>query len=205
MTDVLQVEQREKLGTAETRRMRRSGRVPAVLYGHGQKNEHLSIPYEDIKLLLRHRSKTVELKGHLTDTALVSQMQWDALGINVIHLDLIRVDLKELVQVTVPVSIYGDAPGLREGGIMLESMHEVDISCPAGMIPESVIIDVNELHSGHSLTAIHVKLPAEATLVTSPDAVVVRVEAPKGRTADEDEAAPLEPEVIAKGGGEKED
>ena len=72
--------------------------MPAVLYGHGEENAHLSIPERQVKTLIRHHSKTVELSGAIKDTALVSEVQWDPLGIEVLHLDLIRVNLKELVE-----------------------------------------------------------------------------------------------------------
>ncbi|MEM6364402.1 MAG: 50S ribosomal protein L25, partial [Planctomycetota bacterium] len=131
MTDVIQVKRRDSIGTGATRRLRRSGHIPAVLYGHGESNEHLAIPEVQVRGLLRHHSKTVQLEGDVRDTALVSEMQWDALGIEVLHLDLIRVNLKEKVEVTVPVHLQGEAVGTHEGGMLLENTHEVDIRCPA--------------------------------------------------------------------------
>ena len=75
MAEVLDVEKREQVGSSATERLRRSGRVPAVLYGHGEGNEHLSVPAAQVKTLLRHHSKTVELAGDLKETALVSEVQ----------------------------------------------------------------------------------------------------------------------------------
>ena len=98
MADVLEVEKRERVGSAATKSLRRDGRVPAVLYGHGEENEHLSVTTTQVKNLIRRHSKTVELSGDVKDTALISQVQWDPLGIEVLHLDLIRVNLKELVE-----------------------------------------------------------------------------------------------------------
>lgn len=207
MADVLQVQKRQKLGTNETRRLRKSGHVPAVLYGHGEANEHLAIPSDNIKLLLRHHSKTVELKGDVTETALVSNMQWDPLGIEVIHLDLIRVNLKEKVTISVPIHVHGDAPGVREGGMLLENQHEVEISCPAGSIPESLQIDVNDLQLGGHCTAGQLTLPSDVELVTPAEMVIVHVEAPKGGGDDEatEDGLGAEPEVIAKGGEKAEE
>ena len=96
------------------------------------------MPAAQVKTLLRHHSKTVELAGDVKDTALVSQIQWDPLGIEVLHLDLIRVNLKELVQVTVAVHRHGDAAGLRQGGLLIDNVHEVEIECSAGQIPENI-------------------------------------------------------------------
>lgn len=195
MADVLTVQRRDKLGSAATRRLRQSGHVPAVLYGHGEANEHLAIPGDDVKMLLRHHSKTVELKGDIAETALVSMMQWDPLGIDVLHLDLIRVNLKERVEVTVSISVTGDAPGLREGGVLLENVHEVVITCPAGSIPDSLEIDVNELHLGEHLTAGDLKLPSDSELVTAADTTIVHIEQPRTEEPVAVEAGG-EPEVI---------
>ena len=153
MAEVLEVEKREQVGSSATQRLRRNGRIPAVLYGHGEGNEHLSVQASQVKTLLRNHSKTVELAGDLKETALVSQVQWDPLGIEVLHLDLIRVNLKELVQVTVAVHRQGDAVGLRQGGLMVDNAHEVEVQCSAGQIPESITLDVANLGVGEQKTA----------------------------------------------------
>lgn len=200
MADVLNVEAREQTGSAASRRLRLSGQVPAVLYGHGQDNQHLAIPQADVKLLLRHHGKMVELKGAVKETALVSEMHWDPLGIEVLHLDLQRVDLNERVEVTVPIHIHGEPIGTREGGIFLENQHQVDITCSAGNIPENVVMHVAELHVGENLTAGDLDLPEGVELITPPEFVICSIVAPKGQSEDEDEAESSEPEVIAKGG-----
>lgn len=204
MTDVIQATKRESTGTAATRRLRRDGHVPAVLYGHGESNEHLAIPHKQVQGLLRHHTRMVKLSGDVNETALVSEMQWDALGIEVLHMDLIRVNLKEKVEVTVSVELHGEAVGTREGGILLENIREVDIRCSAGSIPENLVLDVNELHLGENATASQLVLPEGVELITDGDTVLAHVEAPRGESSeDEDTSAVLgaEPEVISKGGG----
>lgn len=205
MAEVLNVESRDQIGTTASRRLRSSGRVPAVLYGHGQETTHLSIAERDVKSLLRHHSKTVTLAGDVKETALVRDVQFDPLGIEVLHLDLLRVNLKETVDVTVPVRLQGDAPGLREGGMLLENLHEVQVRCSAGAIPEEVVLNVGELHVGGSLTAADLELPEGVELVTASDSMVAHVEEPKGSKAVEAVDGPSEPEVIAKGGDKSEE
>ncbi len=147
MADVFQVETRKEVGSAATRRLRMTGMVPAVLYGHGEDNKHLAVPEAQVRMLLRHHGKMVELKGDCQETALVSDIHWDPLGIDVLHMDLIRVNLKELVDVTVPIHVHGECVGVRDGGMLLENFHEVEIRCPAGSIPENVGLDVSKLAS----------------------------------------------------------
>jgi len=204
MAEVLKVEKREQVGSSATKRLRRDGRIPAVLYGHGEANEHLSLAAAQVKTLLRHHSKTVELEGEVKETALVSEIQWDPLGIEVLHLDLIRVNLQELVQVTVAVHRHGDAVGLRQGGMLIDNAHEVEIECPAGQIPESVGLNVTELELGGHLTAGDLELPEGVSLVTPVESVMVHIEQPKG--TEEEAAEQLgEPEVISKGGDKTEE
>ena len=199
MAEGLDVEKREQVGSSATERLRRSGRVPAVLYGHGEGNEHLSVSTAQVKTLLRHHSKTVELAGDVKETALVSQIQWDPLGIEVLHLDLIRVNLKELVRVTVAIHRHGDAEGLRQGGLMIDNIHEVEIECFAGQIPENLSLNVTDLELGGQKTAADLELPEGVSLVTPVETVVAHVEQPKGASEETSEAL-AEPEVIAKGG-----
>ena len=110
MAEVFEVKKRDQVGSSATRRLRRDGQIPAVLYGHGEANEHLAIPAIQVQNAVRHHSKTVELAGAVKDTALISQIHWDPLGIEVLHLDLIRVNLKELVEVSVAIQTHGDIP-----------------------------------------------------------------------------------------------
>lgn len=198
MAEVLNVEKREAFGSAATTRIRREGRVPAVLYGHGQETQHLSISQGEVDALIRHHGRAVELKGALQDTAMVNDVQWDPLGIDILHLDLLRVNLQEVVDVTVSVHLHGEAPGVREGGILLESVHEVDVRCKAGSIPESVELSVAELHMGESATAAQLILPEGVELITDPETVLARVEEPRAEKDPEDELSSIgaEPEVI---------
>lgn len=198
MSDVMKVERREKLGSAATRKLRRSGRVPAVLYGHGEANEHLAIPQADVKSMLRHHVKMVNLTGDVAQTALISDMQWDPLGIEVLHLDLVRVNLRESVEVTVPIHLHGEAPGVREGGMLLENLHEVNIRCPAGSIPDQLEVDINDLQLGAQLMAADLTLPADVELLTPPETVIVHVEVPRESQEVVGEPRSGEPEVISR-------
>jgi large subunit ribosomal protein L25 len=188
MAEVVQVQKREgSLGTSASRRLRKTGNVPAVLYGHKQGNEHLSIAQKTVESILRHHSKIVELQGAVTDTALVSNLQFDPLGIEVLHIDLIRVDMNEKVSVTVPIRFKGDPVGGKQGGIVIENSHEVEVRCPAVAIPEFVSLNVTAVALGENRTAADVQLPDNVELVTPPEMVVFHVEKPKGIKEDGDD------------------
>ena len=191
MAEVVEVQKREgSLGTAASRRMRKAGNVPAVLYGHKQDNEHLSISQKTVESILRHHSKIVELKGAVNETALVSELQFDPLGIEVLHIDLQRVDMNERVAVTVPIQFKGEPKGAKLGGIVIESAHEVEIRCPAVAIPDSVILATTSVGLGENRTAADLTLPENVELVSLAETVVFQIEKPKGMKgqADEDES-----------------
>lgn len=205
-TETLEVTKRTRTGTAESRRLRREGKIPAVLYGHGESNEHLAIPAVQVNTILRHNSRAVALAGDIEETALISDVHYDPLGIDVLHLDLIRVNLKEKVELTVTIHTHGQCKGVNEGGILLETLHEVDVRCPAGSIPESLDVDVSNLGLNEHLSAGSLQLPDGVELITDADTVIVRVEEPRSAAADEEttQAISGEPEVISKGGGDDE-
>ncbi len=183
-TDVLHVELRDKIGSLAARKLRRSGRIPAILYGHGEGTQHLTIAASEVSSLLRHHGKAVTLDGAVKDTALLSDVQFNALGTEVLHLDLIRVNLQEKVVVTVPVHLSGDAVGVRSGGVLLENVHEVEVRCSAGSIPESLTLNVGDLDVGGHKTAGDIVMPEGVELVTAKETVVAHVEKLRGAKED---------------------
>ncbi len=184
--EVLNVQLREQTGTAASVRLRKTGMVPAVLYGHGEANRHLAISSAEIQAAIRNHSKTVKLQGAVSDTALLSHVQYDHLGINVLHLDLVRVNLREMVEVELLTVLHGDAIGLRNGGILLENLHSVVVRCPAGQIPETLLLDVSDLDVGGQKIAGDLVLPEGVELVTPPETVIVNITKPRGAAAGDD-------------------
>lgn len=199
MKDKLSVKVREQLGTRNSRRVRDAGLIPAILYGHGEANVSLSIPKDEVSAVVRHGGRLVDLTGDVTETALIRQVQWDAFGINVIHVDLSRVSAGETVDITLPIEMKGTAPGSREGGLVELVKHEARIRCPVLAIPEKLLININDLHLDQVLELKAVTLPEGASLLTDPEEVVVHCVTPKEEVEPAAGAAePGEPEVIAR-------
>lgn len=187
--EVLNVQLREQTGTAASVRLRKAGLVPAVLYGHGEANRHLAISSAEVQAAIRNHSKTVTLQGAVSDTAMLSHVQFDHLGINVLHLDLVRVNLREMVEVEVVIVLHGDAIGVRSNGILLENLHSVTVRCPAGQIPESLVLDVTDLDIGGQKIAGDLVLPEGVELVTPAETVIAHVEKPRGSDTEAEGAA----------------
>jgi large subunit ribosomal protein L25 len=202
MAENLNVKRREKLGGGNNRRLRRSGHVPAVLYGHGEASVPLTIESSAIMNIIRHGHKLVRLQGDVSEGAFIKAVQWDVYGKDPIHIDLLRVSETELVRTTVTVELKGTAVGISEGGIIEFVLHELEIDCPAAAVPDKLIVNVNDLHLEQAIHARDVQLPAGATLVDDPDLVVVHCIAPhvieEAPTAAVAEPGAAEPELIRK-------
>ncbi len=201
MSETLSVKIRQTRGKRNARRLRRGGEVPAILYGHGEENVCLSLPEHDLSAVIRHGARVVDLRGDVSESAFIREIQWDTFGAEILHADLTRVRAGEKVEAAIPVEIRGEAPGTKMGGIVQLATHEVVIDCPVGSLPEKLVANVNDLELDGSITAAELDLPRGAALVTPPDTVVVQCVAAAPVAEEEEEevaAGPAEPEVIGK-------
>jgi large subunit ribosomal protein L25 len=198
MADTLSVKRREKLGTANNRRLRQSGSVPAVLYGHGEASLSLTVPATELMAVVRHGGKLVQLNGDVSESALVRSVQWDVWGKEVLHIDLLRVSEKDKVETQVTVELRGTAVGVMEGGIIEHVLHEIDILCPAMAVPDKLTLNITDLHLNKSFYAKDVPLPEGATLITDEDALIVHCVPPHVDAEGGEPGGGAEPEVIGK-------
>ncbi len=198
MADVLHAEKREQTGKRNNRRLRRAGSVPAVLYGHGEANVPLTLPAEELAAIVRHASHMVELQGAVKEKALIRDLQYDAFGVEILHVDLARVSEHERVEVTVQVELRGEAPGLKEGGVIVHSLHEAAVECPAGSIPDHLEVNVNDLHLGSAITVDELELPENLKVLLPPETTVVQCVEPAAEEEEEEavEGESAEPEII---------
>ncbi|GAB5404789.1 MAG: 50S ribosomal protein L25 [Aureliella sp.] len=204
-TESITVEKREALGSAACRRLRGAGKTPANLYGHGEDNLNLSLDSKIIENYIHSGVKVLALQGAVNDTALISEVQWDAFGSDVVHVDLTRVSKSEKVDVTLPLEVHGEAPGVKAGGILTIAVHEVVIQCSAAAIPESIHCNVSSLELDQSLHGSDLELPEGAVLVTpAEEDLVVQVASPSGTETEATDEDGSEPEVISKGKEEEE-
>jgi large subunit ribosomal protein L25 len=202
MADTLEVSVRRETGTGRMRRLRRAGLVPAILYGHGEENVNLAVPASKLVMLVNHGVQTVKLSGEVDETVLIREVQWDAFGIDILHVDFLRVSSREKVEATVAVELRGEAPGAKEGGMLEQLLHQFEIECPAMSIPERLEVNINELGLGDSVRAAELELPPGATLLTDPDRVVVQCVEVAPAEEEIPVPAAAEPEVIGRDEGE---
>ncbi len=199
----LKADIRQKAGSNEARRLRREGKLPAVVYGHGQPSMPIAVNAHDFVRGLHHghRLFNVDLDGK-SETLLLKDVQYDYLGKNLIHADLIRVDLSERVTVEVPLEFRGVAKGTTMGGILDEVMTHLEVECRVTEIPDLIPVIVREVGLNEALHAKDIELPSGCILKTDPEALVLICHESKAAAAAEEaeEAEAVEtetePEVI---------
>ncbi len=190
------------------KRLRQTGKIPAVLYGHGEGTVMLTASEKEINKMIDQGSHIVNLDGEVSGTVLVKEVQWDALGSNVLHVDLARVDANEKVEVTLQIVLHGEAPGEKDGGVVKLVENEVTILCSVSAVPDNIVCEVGELALDGVVSAGDLQLPEGAELTGSPDETIASCQEPQEQTseASDDGAEGGQPEVIgedkAEEGGE---
>jgi large subunit ribosomal protein L25 len=178
----LAAENRSDAGKGAARRLRASGRVPAVLYGHGSKPEHLSVDARQFGQALRTDAGVnvlIELEvGRTRHLALAKEIQRHPVRGDFIHVDFIQVRRGEKVHVQVSVRLVGEAPGVREGGIADQDLYQLNVEAEVTAVPEAIEADVSGLAIGDVLRVADLKAPGGAVILDDPEAVVVSVAAP---------------------------
>jgi large subunit ribosomal protein L25 len=208
MSELLHVEKRESLGKRNNRRLRRAGRLPAILYGHGEEPVSLTLSADKLEASIRHGAKVVDLDGAASGKALLQDVQWDTFFQNVLHVDLLRVRAGEKVKVDVPIELRGEAPGSRDGGVIELLVHSLEIEVPLDVIPDKLHLNINQLEIGGHLTANDIiDLPEGAKILDDLDIMIVHCVQPLAEEEAEaaEEAGAAEPEVIGKGKEEEEE
>lgn len=201
----LPVERRAKLGTTGAKALRTAGKIPAVVYGHGNTPEHIAVDAHTFEELLHHGGRNAILTltdgGRKHQTALVRELQLDPVSRRIIHADLQRVSADETISARLPIVTIGVAEGVKGFGAVMDVItHELEVEGPANRIPEHLEVDVTQLGVHDHVTAADITLPNDFKLLTPPETIVVSIE--PSRTARElEEAAPVpeeiaEPEVI---------
>ncbi len=191
----LQASKREGRGKNDSRRLRQQGMAPAVIYGEGNEaggSTAIVVPAKIVDYTLQHLGDNALYDINLGDgvaTARIVDLHRHPVTGNLIHVDFIPVNMRERVEVTVPVSVVGDAPGVHEGGVLQQVAYEIQAESLPGDIPQEVTLDVSSLGMNENLTLGDLILPEGVILLSDPEEVAVTVTQPTEITDEEMEAA----------------
>lgn len=193
---------RSKVGTGYARRLRATGRLPAIIYGHGQHPEAVALPAHDVGVQLAHGARVLEVElDDRPNQYLIKAVQYDHLGTTPIHLDLMRVDVNEVVTVQVGIELRGTPKGASDGGILEQLMDEMEVKCLVAQIPETLHPNVSHLGVGDSLSVSDLELPEGVTPAVDGDEKIATVRLPAEEVeveAEGEEAEAAQPEVIGR-------
>jgi large subunit ribosomal protein L25 len=196
-------------GSRVSRRLRKEGRIPAIIYGHKQAPVPIAVPRDSVWEMIKKSTHLAELDlGGTTEMALVREVQWDHLGKEILHLDFARVSADESIETEVRLELRGTAPGIAEGGVLEQLVHAVRVICRAGAIPDAIRVDLSSLHLDQAL---HVRdlanLPEGVKIDADAELLLVHVtsRAAAPAPAEGEAEGPAQPEVIKPERKEKEE
>lgn len=198
MSLTVKAEKREDLGKNASRRLRRQGRIPAILYGEGTFNVPLVVGKKDIISILKSESGENTIFKVVFDSktqdAMIKEVQMDPRTDELLHVDLIKISMDKAVRVSVPIILLGDPVGVKsEGGFIDFMTREAEVECLPGDIPENIKVDISGLHLHQSVKIGDIQPPAGVKIISDAGAVVVLISLPR---AEEVTAKPAEEEVI---------
>jgi large subunit ribosomal protein L25 len=201
----LKADLREQLGKQAVKKIRAVKRIPAVVYGSGFKTTSIEVGTDDFSKAIHTRAGEnviiqLAVKGpkSFEKTVVIKEIQLDPVTDAVKHVDFNAISLTEKIKVKVPFHVKGEAPGIREGGVLDVVHHEIEVECLPTNIPESLHADISALQIGDSIHIREIKFPSGVESQFSPDEVVVAIHAPKAEEVPATEEAAAEPELIVK-------
>jgi len=211
MSFMIKAEKREVFGKNASRRLRREGKLPAVLYGGKIQTVSLVLDKKDIFAVLKSETGENTIFKVSFDSeaksAMIKKLQIDPVTDELLHADLIQIAMDEIIRVTVPVVLTGEAVGVKaEGGFVDFVNREVEVECLPKDIPENIEVDISNLHLHQSIRMDMISLPEEVRIISDGQTVIVLIEAPAvekevvEEVKEEEEKIPegKEPEIIKK-------
>jgi large subunit ribosomal protein L25 len=196
---------RKELGSRANKRLRDAGLLPGVVYGHKEAVVPVTLPKKELVTHLNRGAHVFELalEGK-NERVLVKEVQYDHLGLEVIHVDFARVSLDEKVEVTVPIELKGTPKGEADGGVLQQIVSELEVECLVTEIPDAIRHNVSELALNEVLHIRDLKLPPGVRAIPDGDVIVATIKEIAETEAVPAEGETAEPEVIGRKAGEEE-
>jgi large subunit ribosomal protein L25 len=200
----LAIEPRDERGSRASRRLRRTGYVPGVVYGIGGEAMSFKVDARRLRSVLSegHALFDIELDGGERQPVIVKEQQRDAVRGGLVHVDLLKVRLDETIQSTVPLELEGteDAPGVKEGGVLEHVTRELQIEALPTDIPDKIVADVSGLGIAETMMLSSVSVPAGVTLLGDVDEIVVATVSAPSEILEEEETIEEEAGLVGEEG-----
>ncbi|MCI0433373.1 MAG: 50S ribosomal protein L25/general stress protein Ctc [Gemmatimonadetes bacterium] len=209
----LAAQSRSGTGKGPNRRLRAAGRVPAVVYGHGDQTRSVSIDAHELERLfsriqVENTIITLDIDGESAPVrTLVREVQSHPVRNHVIHVDFYQIHAGERITLEIPIRLVGQSVGVKAGGILQHNLDVLEVTCLPDAIPEAIDVDITLLEVGDSIHVSDIAIPEGVEVEVEGDRTVCSVIPPvvvEEAPAEVVEETTAEPEVIAKGKAEEE-
>ncbi len=185
MNLVVSAQPREALGTRPVGRLRKEGKIPAVIYGKGKSNQNITLDGRAVGQALQNavgKLVTLKLANGSTETeeqVLITNLQHHPVKRSIIHIDFFRVAMDRPVTVKVSVKLVNEGQRVNDGAILEMLLHQIEVTCLPGLLPDQIAVDVSALNIGETIQVRDLKLPSGIKIEASPDDVIVVAAAPR--------------------------
>jgi len=189
----ISAEPRTDFGKGGARRTRRAGKVPAVVYGHGEKPLHISLPSLELAAAIRkggaNQLIAIEVTDGTRELVIPKDIQRDPLRDEIVHADLLIVRRGEKITTDIPLSFTGE---VEKGGLVVHELTALSVEAEATHIPESIEVDLEGLAIGSQRLVSEITVPDGIVILTDGEQTVATVSEPRGEATEEEEAAEAE-------------
>ncbi len=197
---IINAVKRDANGTANARRLRVLGNIPAVVYGSVE-NQSIALNAHSFGLMVRDFGHNfvgdLVIDDAPSQKVLLKDLQYSPAKGDILHADFVAISMTDKLQVRLPIVVTGDAPGVTAGGMMEQILAELEIEClPADMV-ENIVVDVSALDIGESISVAEIKLPKGIVNLTDGELAVVSIAAPRVEDAEDAEEGAEGEEVAA--------
>jgi large subunit ribosomal protein L25 len=199
MSALLEAMERTEFQRSSLRKLRDNGKIPAVVYGSNKESKPVSISAGDLLKTIRDNGRngiiSLQLNGK-RQNVILSDYQADPLKREIIHADFLTVDMSTELQVNVRIQLDGEAMGVKDGGVLQQTLHELSITTTPDQIPQAIIVDIANLQVNENLTVADISSGKNFTINHDEDEVVVTILPPKQEeeisTGEKQDAAPAD-------------
>ncbi len=206
-TTKLNVSSRDAAGSRAVRRLRRSGRVPGVVYGGGAESIGFDADARELRTALTSTGAVLDLSidGAKPTPVVLKEAQRHPVRGETIHVDLLRVRLDEAITALVPLELTGveEAPGVKQGGVLEQITRELHVEALPTAIPESIVHDIGEMQIGETITLAVLSAPEGVTLLDEADDTVLATLSPPRLQTEEEEEIEAETELVGEEGAQE--
>ena len=178
--------ERDSFGTSSVRKLRRQGLVPANFYFHGSENHNYAIDKKKLDEALKSGQHIFVINiGSKKQHVQIKELQYHPVSDDILHIDLLGFKMTEKISLAVPLVIIGESPGVKEGGLLIQNINQVDIFCLPTDVPDNIEVDISELDLNEHISVGDLEIAEGIEVLSNAELPVIAVQTPRGEEEEE--------------------